>query len=146
MRILTVILLLLLAAPAAHAWKLDLGAHSYKQTMDYSQSLSKDFGGWQLALQARQFDSGKLEGNHLNFSIGSKSWGAELLRGRFVSPAAQRYSISWPAHKKPDTYATPASEVLHLFVRQEWGAGVVDAHFYNKDGAAEWNADLMLEW
>ena len=146
MRLLTVTLLLLLSTSSAHAWKLELGAHQYKQAMDYSQSLTKNFGSWRLALQARQFDSGKLEGSHLNLSLGSKSWGAELLQGRYVAPAAQRYSISWPSYKKPDTYATPASEVLHLFVRQEWGAGVVDAHWYDKDDATEWELNVEAEF
>lgn len=150
---LVILILLLLAASSTHAdkWQFDVSLHKLPGLFDATQRLTKDLGGIDLFLAARQYKEGSQSSNHLNFSIRGGWFGIEYLTGQHVTNEMHAFSLFRPGSEKAQAFKTPCSEVLHSYIQTEFDGGFVKMDWYRKGGTKhgsldEFKVHARAEW
>ena len=146
-------ILLLLVATSTHSdnWQLDLRVHKLPGLLDATQRLTKDLGGVDLFLAARQFKRGGESSNHLNFSVAGDWFGVEYLTGQNITSDLRAFSLYAPGSAKAQAFKTPCSEVLHSYIQTEFDGGFLKMDWYRKGGTKqgaldEFEINARAEW
>ena len=141
-------ILLLLVVTSTHSdnWQLDVSVHKLPGLLDATQRLTKDLGGVDLFLAARQFKRGGESSNHLNFSATGKWWGVEYLTGQHITSDLRAFSLYAPGSAKAEAFKTPCSSVLHSYIQQEFDGGFVKFDHWQKDGMTEMKLHARAEF
>lgn len=136
--LIAVVLLLVLTAGAdAEGWVLDLKLHTYADFMEMSQRLTKDIGGVNLLLTARQFKVGEEQINSLNFGLRGSWYGVEYLTGENITPEMRAFSLFSPLTQKAETLNTPCDSILHTYLQQEFDGGFVKFDWYKRGDTSD---------
>ena len=145
--LITAILLLLVATSAnSDNWQLDLRVHKLPGLLDATQRLTKDLGGVDLFLAARQFKRGGQSSNHLNFSVSGDWFGVEYLTGENITSDLRAFSLYAPGSEEAASFKTPCSSVLHTYVQQEFDSGFIQFDHYQKDNMTEMKLHARAEF
>jgi len=131
------LLLLACGATQADRWQLDVTLHKLPGLLDASQRLTKDLGGVDLYLGARQFKAEGGISNHLNLSLRGEWFGVEYLTGENVTNDMRQFSLFRPGAAKAEVFKTPCSEVLHGYVHRKLDGGFVRFDWFRKDNVLD---------
>ena len=116
----------------AEGWSLDLKLHQFAGFMDTTQRLTKDLGGVDLMLGARQFKLDGKHSNHLNLMLRGDWFGIEYLSGENVTADLRAFSLFAPGSAKAKDFATPCDSVLHTYLHKEFASGFVQFDWFKK--------------
>jgi len=137
--ILTLLFVAFMRDAYADGWKASFVAHHYSTlSEEYAADIAKRLAFGEAKLSLRQVN----EVEHYNLQIVGAGWGLKFQSGNYIGDAHQTFAIDWPG-RKPTTYATPASQLFHAFVKQDIGILGIQADYMIRDSLiAEWEVKV----